>query len=269
MSVKIMSAVFEAQIPDQEYTDKKGKKTTVKSSTLKFILLALADHASDTGESVYPSIEYLKRKTSMGGVGTCVAAIGALENLGILKHIGNRIKGNKEYRISLSGILGFRPAESTIPPSGIKSSLTINEPSDIAVLKEHKTAPIPKNTIEGIVKNFDPDEIEKPKKIKPPKKTNHIKMLEPQTKGERILFGLLQAEITATRGPGWKVATRFPSKACKDMFDEVEGKLNGELQTAINSGLRKGILSVDGMVSWVHGWKPKEKPIQSIARHEA
>jgi hypothetical protein len=247
-----MSAVFESQIPDQEYTDKKGKKTTVKSSTLKFILLALADHASDTGESVYPSIEYLKRKTSMGGVGTCVAAIGALENLGILKHIGNRIKGNKEYRISLSGILGFRPAESTIPPSGIESSLTINEPSINAI-------PEKALGIAAVVKTFDPDEIEKPKKIKQPKKTNHIKMLEPQTKGERILFGLLQAEITATRGQGWKVATRFPSKACKDMFDETEEKLNGELQTAIKSGLQKGILSIPNLVAWVHGWMPKEK----------
>ena len=104
MSVKIMASVFEAQIPDQVYTDKKGKKKNVKSSTLKLVLLALADHASDTGESVYPSIEYLRNKTSLGSEHTCVAAIGALENLGILKHVGNRTRGNKEYRIAPSAI---------------------------------------------------------------------------------------------------------------------------------------------------------------------
>jgi hypothetical protein len=134
----------------------------------------------------------------------------------------------------------------------------------IAIPENHGIATSPKIIIPGVVGDFDIDENDsKPKKIKQPKKINHIKMLEPQTRGERILFGLLQAEITATRGQGWKVATRFPSKACKDMFDEAEGNLNGEMQNAIKSGLQKGILSIPNLVSWVHGWKPKGEKVNA------
>lgn len=144
MSVKIMSAVFDAQIPDQEYTDKKGKKSTVKSSTLKFILLALADHASDSGESVYPSIKYLKNKTSFCSEHTCVAAIGALEKLGILSHTNTRSKGNKEYRIALNAILELHPVQSSIAPSAMESSLTVIEPS----VKDSNLEKMPKQLTE-------------------------------------------------------------------------------------------------------------------------
>ena len=129
MSVKIMASVFEAQIPDQVYTDKKGKKKKVKSSTLKLVLLALADHASDTGESVYPSIKYLQKKTSLRSEHTCVAAIGALENLGILSHVRNRPKGNKEFRIAPSAILELHLVQSSIAPSAnpsISSTYRVN-----------------------------------------------------------------------------------------------------------------------------------------------
>jgi hypothetical protein len=252
MSVKIMSAVFEAQIPDQVYVDKKGKKTTVKSSTLKLVLLALSDHASDTGESVYPSIEYLRRKTSIGSPNTCVAAIGALESLGILKHVGNRVRGNKEYRITLSVISELHPVQSTITPSVNESSLTINEPS-VAISKE-EIAYAPRK----VVKTYIPEEVDKPTKRKIQKPKSNVKLLEPQTKGERILFGLLQSEIVKLHGPGWKVPKRFPSFACKELFAESEERLNGQLSSAINAGIQKGIRDVGNLVKYVNAVREKD-----------
>jgi hypothetical protein len=128
MSVKIMSAVFDAQIPDQEYTPSKGKPQTVKSSTLKLILLALSDHASDTGESVYPSIEYLRNKTSIGSNSTVVAAIGALEKLGILTQVGTKSSGTKEYRITASVISNYIHCNPSITATVNESSLNHQEP---------------------------------------------------------------------------------------------------------------------------------------------
>ena len=61
MSVKLMSMVFDADIPDLG-TDK-GKKVT--ASTAAFVLLALADHANDEGDNVYPSITLLQNKTKL------------------------------------------------------------------------------------------------------------------------------------------------------------------------------------------------------------
>jgi hypothetical protein len=255
MSVEIMSATFKAQIPDQEYEDKKGKKTTVKSSTLKLVLLALADHASDTGESVYPSIETIRLKTSIGSNSTVIAAIHGLENLGILTEVRKRPRGNIEYRITPSVISGLQPVQSTITPTVNESSLTINEPS-VAVSKE-ETADTPRISVRA----YDPDEVEKPQKRKNQKPNSRVNLLEPQTKGERILFGTLQAEIIKLHGPSWKgIPTRFPSFACKELFAECEARLNGGLSSAINAGIQKGIRKVDNLVRYVDAVKPKEQP---------
>jgi hypothetical protein len=138
MSVKLMAMAFEAQIPDQKYVTKGGKEQTIKSSTLKLILLALADHASDSGEAVYPSIDYLQYKTSIKSRSTLTASLGALKKLQIISQVRIRQHGNKEYRISSSGLQIFssspasglpavQPVDSTSPASGLESSLTTNE----------------------------------------------------------------------------------------------------------------------------------------------
>lgn len=49
MSIKLMTKVFESDLPTTE----------------KFVLLAMADYASDSGESIFPSIETLASKTSL------------------------------------------------------------------------------------------------------------------------------------------------------------------------------------------------------------
>ena len=257
MSVKIMSAVFESQLPETTVKTKSGKTHTVKPSTLKLVLLALADHASDTGEAIYPAIAKVEAKTSLDHT-TVIYSVSALKQLEILSVVRKRQKGNIEYRLSSSTLEKFRscatqlsevaPLNSTSCATQHESSLTIKEPSkNIAAEK----------TPAAVIKCFDPDEVDK--KVK---KTKHLKPekihLEPETKGERILFGMIAAEIYATRGPGWKVPKRFPSMACRRMFAEVESKLNGDLKKAINAGLIKGIFAVDNLVKYIHGWKTKD-----------
>ena len=61
MSVNLMSAIFQAEFFDLK--DENGNVT--KASTAKLVLLAMADHANDEGEGIYPSIETLCRKTAL------------------------------------------------------------------------------------------------------------------------------------------------------------------------------------------------------------
>lgn len=68
MSVRIMSAIFEIELADLPY-QKGGKKRKAKASTCKLLLLAIADHANDEGESAYPGYVRLKRKTALSPQG--------------------------------------------------------------------------------------------------------------------------------------------------------------------------------------------------------
>lgn len=61
MSVNLMSAIFETEFFDLK--DENGNIT--KASTAKIVLLAMADHANDEGEGIYPSITKLCKKTAL------------------------------------------------------------------------------------------------------------------------------------------------------------------------------------------------------------
>lgn len=77
MSIKLMSAIFETEFPD--YLTCGEDKT--KASTAKLILLAIADHANDEGESAYPGLKRL-------GVKTGLSKTGIIDTLKILKFNG-------------------------------------------------------------------------------------------------------------------------------------------------------------------------------------
>ena len=65
MSIKIMSAIFETEFPDYLTC---GECRT-KASTAKIVLLAIADHANDEGESAYPGLTRLEKKTGLSRQG--------------------------------------------------------------------------------------------------------------------------------------------------------------------------------------------------------
>jgi len=98
MSVSLMTAAFKAQLPDVEIIVS-GEPHTIKASTAKFVLLALADHANDEGRGAYPSLDRLAKKTSLSRR-TVQRALDALIKLNIIKCVGASEYGTDDYTIS-------------------------------------------------------------------------------------------------------------------------------------------------------------------------
>jgi len=91
MSIKLMSKVFEGRFD--------WGKGAPAEPTVKLVLLALADHASDTGEAVYPSIAHVCAKTGLMRRSVC-SVIAAARKRGILIAIGKR-RQVIEYRMQI------------------------------------------------------------------------------------------------------------------------------------------------------------------------
>lgn len=134
MSIKLMSKVFEGR-----FSFEGGPS----EPTMKLVLLALADHASDTGEAVYPSIAHMCAKTGLSRHAV-KDALSAARKVGILTAVGRR-RQVIEYRMRIeqtsTGPRWDLVAESTrtpgdpVPgPLGTRTRtpgdhVTINEPS--------------------------------------------------------------------------------------------------------------------------------------------
>jgi hypothetical protein len=97
MSIKLMSAIFETEFPDTMQDDEENK---VRASTLKLVLLAIADHANDEGESAYPGLKRLERKTGLSKQGI-IGAISVLKFNGILNVAEDKSRlGTNNYSIN-------------------------------------------------------------------------------------------------------------------------------------------------------------------------
>lgn len=129
MSVRTMSLVFEYDMPDLKTDD--GR--VVPDSTAKFVLLALADHASDEGEGAYPGVKRICKKTSMSSQTVC-NALNALRFNGYTNLEGKSKLETNNYTINLAKLsqpIGFQPIESgdsngknpKIPAARVKPSL--------------------------------------------------------------------------------------------------------------------------------------------------
>lgn len=109
MSVTIMAAVFAANMPELKTDD--GK--TVPDSTAKFVLLALADHASEDGENAYIGVKRICQKTNFSSSTVC-NALNALRTSGIIELVGKSKAETNNYTINVSRLqsLKFQPLES-------------------------------------------------------------------------------------------------------------------------------------------------------------
>ena len=85
MSIKVMSAIFETEFRDLPLPPEEGREKSrmARASSLKLVLLAIADHANDEGESAYPGLTKLETKTGMSRQGV-VDVISALKYNGLL-----------------------------------------------------------------------------------------------------------------------------------------------------------------------------------------
>lgn len=117
MSVKLMSAIFETEFRD--LIDDDGNVT--KASTAKLVLLALADHANDEGESAYPSVDRLAKKTALSpqtirNTFDALKYNGLVFRVGTSKHMTNNYTINTNCYPVLNGEKGeFLPLQPVDP----------------------------------------------------------------------------------------------------------------------------------------------------------
>ncbi len=109
MSVTAMSRTFWTEFPTLAYTDKKGKQITIKDTTAKIVLLAIADNADDFGENSYQSFETLAKKASVDRR-SVMRVVRALVANGFLVVAGLSVYGTNNYSICLDK-LGTPPAK--------------------------------------------------------------------------------------------------------------------------------------------------------------
>lgn len=100
MSVKLMSAIFETEMRDLEY-NKDGEPRKTKASTAKLVLLALADHANDYGESSYPGYDKLEIKTALSRQGLADTFEALKQNGLLLVDVRGSKLGTNSYTINI------------------------------------------------------------------------------------------------------------------------------------------------------------------------
>jgi hypothetical protein len=102
MSMRLMTLVFYSMFPN--VTISEGH--TVKASTLKFVLLAMTDHASNEGDNMYPSLDTLSFKTNYERR-TIARAIEALLQLKCKKLVGESDRRTNNYSINQDVLNNF------------------------------------------------------------------------------------------------------------------------------------------------------------------
>lgn len=169
MSVKLMSAIFETEFRDLK--DSNGN--TTKAATAKLVLLALADHANDEGESAYPSVERLSKKTALSPQ-TIRNTFDALKCNGIVMLIGSSKYMTNNYTINtqsfprLSGnsddfqpLQLLYPSNESPPPSNQSPNplYPLDPNHHININKQRDSTPEKKGDIlDGILAYSSPEE---------------------------------------------------------------------------------------------------------------
>jgi hypothetical protein len=126
MSVTAMGRTFWTEFPPLSYTDKNGKQITIKDTTAKIVLLAIADNADDFGENSWQSFDTLATKASVERR-SVMRVVRALVANGFLKVAGVSVYGTNNYTICLDK-LGNPPAKRAKtgrPKSGDSEALPL------------------------------------------------------------------------------------------------------------------------------------------------
>jgi DNA-binding transcriptional regulator LsrR (DeoR family) len=105
MSLKVMSHVWWSTLPSQE----------------KFVALALADYANDSGGSVYPSLATVARKTSRSER-QVRRLLRKLQARGVVIVVQKRPGTTTIYRIDVEALIGASPDINVSPPRTSVSS---------------------------------------------------------------------------------------------------------------------------------------------------
>ena len=115
MSTRLMGEILYTKFGDLKYVID-GEKKTAKGSTVKLLLLALADCGNEEGDSIYPGLTTLQLKTELSRRGL-LNTIEALKQTGILtvSETPSRI-GTNEYKICVEYILERTQKRTVVKP---------------------------------------------------------------------------------------------------------------------------------------------------------
>ena len=172
MSIKLMSAIFETEFPD--YLSCGEMKT--KASTAKLVLLAIADHANDYGESAYPGLTKLEKKTGL-------SRQGIVDTLKVLKFNGLLLIDEEPSRLKTNNYTVVIQAYPTMTGD-------VEEGSQATLLVKPLDQPS-QATLPEVVKPLD---------------SNHSLITNKTSKES------LKKEIAEKGGVGWQVAGGVPSE---------------------------------------------------------
>lgn len=122
MSIKLMSAIFDVEIHDLQFIHTTNHQdgtiddvnSTVRASTAKFVLIALADHSNDYGEGAYPGISRLERKTNLSRQAV-IDALEALQKNGLITVNGLSRLGTNNYTINIRSFPKMADEISELP----------------------------------------------------------------------------------------------------------------------------------------------------------
>lgn len=107
MSAIITGRVFWTPFKDLSYTDKKGEKFSIKETTAKIVMLAIADSADDYGENSWQSFETIAQKASIQRR-SAIRAVRALVAHGYLTVAGISRYGTNNFTVN-KDLLGNVP----------------------------------------------------------------------------------------------------------------------------------------------------------------
>lgn len=249
MSVDIMSAVFKAKIDDLEYM-KDGQKRKAKASTVKLVLLAIADHANDDGEA-YPGFTKLEGKTALSRQGL-IDTLDALKFNGILSVEDERskLKTNK-YTIIVKAL---SEAAKVIPAPEIAPTLSSDLTSENNDQSSHLTS-TSQATLPALVKPLDHNHhltIIKPSIKKTSAEKPNFKNLSPI---DYLRIPEIRAFIDAT---GWEPG----SFVVELVYDAMKAGIDhGKLKDAFTAWVARGYnpRNVAGYLGWARDGIPDAK----------
>lgn len=133
MSLKLMGFIYDCNMP----TLKTDKEETVLDTTLKAVLLALADCSNEEGEGAYPSGATLCNKTQYSKPSVC-NALNALRTNGFIKLVGKSQWDTNNYTISINKIGEFLYEDSKYKSTSKATLLPVKSTSKATLLPEVK-----------------------------------------------------------------------------------------------------------------------------------
>lgn len=244
MSIEVMRLVFLAEGLEPRH---------------KLVLLALADHATDEGTSIFPSADLVGRKTGLSER-TVRKVLGELrsDDLHLLKVAREATQHRPtEYALDL-------PAMQVWIPSGVQSSHPSDNPG---VLDMHPSdSPGVQITSSGVQKmssrgaNLAPESSVNHQEPSPLSETSVSDEPDPLTLSISPAGVLLSSELETYYGQlGRRAPQKYKSVLQRDAYEAAITTLGGQAIDLIRKGLARERVSLSSLLGWLEACAKNRK----------